>query len=37
MGPKGYLIGKGLVGLPAAEVKAIAADVKALKTMLPPE
>ncbi|MFM8330652.1 MAG: substrate-binding domain-containing protein [Candidatus Methylumidiphilus sp.] len=34
MGPKGYLVAKGLVALPLLEQKGIAADVKALKPMV---
>ncbi len=32
--PKGYLVAKGLVAMPPAEQKAVAADVKALKPMV---
>lgn len=34
VGPKGYLLAKGLVAMPPAEQKALAADVKALKPMV---
>lgn len=34
LGPKGYLVGKGLIALPPQEVKQIAADVKALRSMV---
>ena len=35
-GPKGYLLGKGLVGMSSAELQSYAADVRALKPMAPP-
>lgn len=33
IGPKGYLLGKGLIAMPLQDVKTVAADVKALKTV----
>lgn len=34
IGPKGYLVNKGLIALPATEFKQVAADTKALKPMI---
>jgi phosphate transport system substrate-binding protein len=34
VGPKGYLLAKGLIAMPPQEQKAFAADVKALKSMV---